>query len=104
VRGTLLVIAKRLVELGARVRAFDPEATKQAKNILGSSIEYAGNMYDAVEGADALVLLTEWKQFNARLAAGQSGHATTRRRRNIYEPDRLRADGFEYHGMGRSQG
>ena len=45
------------------MRAFDPEGTEQAKKALGNSIEYAGNMYDAVEGADALLLLTEWKQF-----------------------------------------
>ena len=102
-----LVIAQKLVELGARVRAFDPEATKQAKNILGSSIEYAGNMYDAVEGADALVLLTEWKQFQRpdwqQVKAAMRQHVVFDGR-NIYEPDRLRADGFEYHGMGRSQG
>ena len=102
-----LVIAQRLVELGARVRAYDPEATKQAKNVLGNSIEYAGNMYDAVEGADALVLLTEWKQFQR--PAWQHVKSAMRQHvvfdgRNIYDPDRLRSDGFEYHGMGRIEG
>jgi len=102
-----LVVAQRLVELGARVRAYDPEATKQAKNVLGNSIEYAGNMYDAVEGADALVLLTEWKQFQR--PAWQHVKSAMRQHvvfdgRNIYDPDRLRADGFEYHGMGRLRG
>jgi UDPglucose 6-dehydrogenase len=100
-----LVIAQTLVELGATVRAFDPEATKQAKKVLGNSIEYAGNMYDAVEDADALVLLTEWKQFQR--PAWQHVKSAMRQHvvfdgRNIYDPDRLRAEGFEYYGMGRN--
>ncbi|MGD1174068.1 UDP-glucose dehydrogenase family protein [Mycobacterium seoulense] len=102
-----LVVARRLVELGATVRAFDPEATKQAKTALGSSIEYAGNMYDAIERADALLLLTEWKQFQR--PSWQRVKAAMRQPvvfdgRNIYDPERLRAEGFEYYGMGRSQG
>ena len=99
-----LVIAKRLVELGALVRAFDPEGTEQAKRALGNSIEYAGNMYDAVEDADALLLLTEWKQFQRpswqRVKSAMRGHVVFDGR-NIYDPERLRAEGFEYYGMGR---
>lgn len=101
-----LVVAKRLVELGAIVRAFDPEATEQAKTALGNSIEYAGNMYDAVEGADALLLLTEWKQFQRpswpRVKSAMRGYVVFDGR-NIYAPERLRAEGFEYYGMGRNQ-
>jgi UDPglucose 6-dehydrogenase len=102
-----LVIAQRLVELGAIVRAFDPEATKQAKNVLGNSIEYAGNMYDAVENADALLVLTEWKQFQR--PSWQHVKSAMRQHvvfdgRNIYDPERLRAEGFEYYGMGRNYG
>jgi UDPglucose 6-dehydrogenase len=100
-----LVIAKRLVEFGALVRAFDPEGTEQAKKALGNSIEYAGNMYDAVEGADALLLLTEWKQFQRpswqRVKSAMRGHVVFDGR-NIYDPERLRAEGFEYYGMGRN--
>ncbi|MCV7298525.1 UDP-glucose/GDP-mannose dehydrogenase family protein [Mycobacterium barrassiae] len=102
-----LVIAKRLVELGALVRAFDPEATEQAKKKLGDSIEYAGSMYEAVEDADALLLLTEWKQFQRpswqRVKSAMRGHVVFDGR-NIYDPDKLRAEGFEYHGMGRNKG
>ncbi|OBF76902.1 UDP-glucose 6-dehydrogenase [Mycobacterium sp. 852002-51613_SCH5001154] len=102
-----LVVARRLVELGATVRAFDPEATKQAKMMLGSSIEYAGNMYDAVEDADALLLLTEWKQFQRpswkRVKAAMRQHVVFDGR-NIYDPERLRGEGFEYYGMGRTYG
>ncbi|OBH14122.1 MULTISPECIES: UDP-glucose/GDP-mannose dehydrogenase family protein [unclassified Mycobacterium] len=99
-----LVIVRRLLELGATVRAFDPEAGARAKEALGDSIEYAGNMYEAVEGADALVLVTEWKQFQRpswqRVRSAMRGHVVFDGR-NIYDPRRLRAEGFEYYGMGR---
>jgi UDPglucose 6-dehydrogenase len=100
-----LVIAERLVELGATVCAFDPEAAKEAKKTLGDSIEYASSMYEAVEGADALLLVTEWKQFQR--PSWQRVKSVMRRHvvfdgRNIYDPKRLRAEGFEYFGMGRS--
>lgn len=100
-----IVIAGRLVELGATVRAYDPEATVQAKNALGDSIEYAENMYEAAEGADALLLVTEWKQFQRpswqRLKSIMRGFVVFDGR-NIYDPKRLRAEGFEYYGMGRN--
>ncbi|WP_231998387.1 UDP-glucose/GDP-mannose dehydrogenase family protein [Mycobacterium sp. 1245499.0] len=99
-----LVIAKKLVALGAQLRAFDPEGTEKAKKALGESIEYAGNMYEAVEGADALLLLTEWKQFQRpsweRVKSAMRHHVLFDGR-NIYDPERLRAEGFEYYGMGR---
>ncbi|OBA76655.1 UDP-glucose 6-dehydrogenase [Mycobacterium sp. 1554424.7] len=100
-----IVIAGRLVELGATVRAYDPEATVQAKKALGDSIEYAENMYEAAEGADALLLVTEWKQFQRpswqRLKSIMRGFVVFDGR-NIYDPKRLRAEGFEYYGMGRN--
>jgi UDPglucose 6-dehydrogenase len=99
-----IVIARSLVELGATVRAYDPEATVQAKKALGDSIEYAENMYEAAEGADALLLVTEWKQFQRpswqRLKSIMRGFVVFDGR-NIYDPKRLRAEGFEYYGMGR---
>lgn len=100
-----LVIAKQLVELGASVRAYDPEAAKEAKKALGDSIEYAANMYEAIEGADALLLVTEWKQFTRpswqRVKSLMCGTVVFDGR-NIYDPKRLRAEGFEYYGMGRN--
>lgn len=99
-----LVIAQRLVELGAKVRAFDPEAIDEAKKILGESVEYATNMYEALEGADALILVTEWNEFRRpswqRVKAAMRGRAVFDGR-NIYSPKRLREEGFEYYGMGR---
>lgn len=100
------VIVKLLSELGAEVRAFDPEAMPHAKKLIGNSIEYAGNMYEAAEGADALLLVTEWKQFHRpswqRLKAVMRGYVVFDGR-NIYDPKRLRTEGFEYYGMGRNQ-
>lgn len=100
-----VVIARKLVELGATVRAYDPEAVAQAKKELGDSIAYGGNMYEAAEGADGLLLVTEWKQFHRpswqRLKQVMRGHVVFDGR-NIYDPKRLRAEGFEYYGMGRN--
>jgi UDPglucose 6-dehydrogenase len=100
-----IVTARRLIELGATVRAYDPEATVQAKKVLGDSIEYAGNMYEAAEDADGLLLVTEWKQFQRpswqRLKSVMRGYVVFDGR-NIYEPKRVRAEGFEYHGLGRN--
>jgi len=75
-----------------------------AKKELGNSIEYAGSMYEAADGADALLLLTEWKQFQRpswqRLKSLMRGYVVFDGR-NIYDPKRVRAEGFEYYGMGR---
>ncbi|MGA2545590.1 MAG: UDP-glucose/GDP-mannose dehydrogenase family protein [Rectinemataceae bacterium] len=100
-----LVIAKRLTELGARVKAFDPEAMAEARKALGDSVEYAENSYRALEGCDALVLVTEWNEF--RRPSWQRVKSAMRGRvifdgRNIYDPKRLREEGFEYYGMGRA--
>jgi UDPglucose 6-dehydrogenase len=100
-----IVTARKLVELGATVQAYDPEATAQAQKEFGNAIEYAGSMYEAVDGADALLLLTEWKQFQRpswqRLKSVMRGYVVFDGR-NIYEPKRVRAEGFEYYGMGRN--
>ena len=98
------LIARRLIELGATVCAFDPEASARAKELLGDSIEYAGNMYEAIEGADALVLVTEWKQFHRpswqRVKSAMRGHVVFDGR-NIYSPEQMRGLGFEYFSIGR---
>ena len=100
-----VLTARMLVELGASVRAYDPEATVQAKKALGNSIEYAESMYEAADGADALLLVTEWKQFQRpswqRLKSVMRGYVVFDGR-NVYDPKRVRAEGFEYYGIGRS--
>lgn len=99
-----LVIVQSLLERGASVKAFDPEAMDEAKKHIGNTIEYSKGMYEALEGADALLLLTEWNEFRrpswARIKAAMSGRVIFDGR-NIYDTKRVRAEGFEYFGMGR---
>lgn len=88
---------------GASVRAFDPVAMDEAKHCI-DGIEFAKDEYDAIEGADALVIITEWNQFRALdmervkqlLKAPKIADL-----RNIYEPEDMREMGFEYVGVGR---
>jgi Predicted UDP-glucose 6-dehydrogenase len=58
-----LVVIERLIEAGATVRVFDPVAMEESKRRIGNIVQYCNNIYDSVDGADAVALLTEWKQF-----------------------------------------
>ena len=96
-------IIRALVERGARVRAYDPVATEQAKKVLGE-VEYAADEYEAATGADVLVFMTEWNQFRALDMGRIKGLMRAPRiadLRNIYEPERMRGLGFDYVGVGR---
>ncbi len=96
-------IIKEMQLRGAKIRAFDPVAMAEAKRAL-PDIEYAANEYEAIKDADALVIITEWNQFRALdmekvkqlLKAPKIVDL-----RNIYEPEDMRALGFEYVGVGR---
>jgi UDPglucose 6-dehydrogenase len=89
---------------GAAVQAYDPEAMKVAKSIFGSKITYAENSYAALTGADALALVTEWNEFRepdyARMRKLMR-EPTIFDGRNIYNPEQIRAQGFNYISMGR---
>lgn len=101
---TALVTIRLLLEAGCIVCAFDPVAMDEAKRRLGNSISYAADMYEATLGADALLLLTEWKQFRLPswpVIKRAMNQAVVFDGRNIYEPSDLRAAGFEYFGIGR---
>ena len=97
-------IVARLAEDGALVRAYDPEGMAAARPLLPHSVTYCRDALDAAQGADALVLVTEWNQFRAlspaRLAAAMAGR-TLVDLRNIYDPMDMQAAGFVYHGIGR---
>ncbi|HEV7701053.1 MAG TPA: UDP-glucose/GDP-mannose dehydrogenase family protein [Pyrinomonadaceae bacterium] len=96
-------IIEALVRKGATVRAYDPVAMNEAKHCL-PNIEYATDEYDALTGADALVIVTEWNQFRALDMEKVKGLLNAPRiadLRNIYEPADMRALGFEYIGVGR---
>lgn len=101
---TALVVIKKLLDEGCIVTAYDPEAMKECKRIIGDSIIYCNDMYEAVNGADALLLLTEWKEF--RLPDWEAiGRSMNRKLvldgRNIYDKEDLNEHGFEYHSIGK---
>ena len=101
---TSLVTIRHLLEAGCTVRVFDPAAMDEARRRLGDAIIYASDIYDAAKGADALLLLTEWKQF--RLPSWARVHDLMRNPivfdgRNIYDPAEMRKNGFEYYSIGR---
>ena len=99
-----LPIVTRLVEDGATVRAFDPEGMAAAKPLLPSGVVFCHDALDAAQGADALVVVTEWNEFRAlapkRLREAMRGTVLVDLR-NVYEPTAMRAAGFSYHGVGR---
>ena len=96
-------IVRVLQDNGARVSAFDPEGRKQAELLL-EDVEFAEDAYDAMDGADALVLVTEWNEFRAldldRVKRLLKAPIIVDLR-NIYRPDQMRAAGFEYTSVGR---
>jgi len=96
-------IIRSLLEEGAQIRAYDPVARHEAMKVL-PEIEYADDEYTAVQGADALVFVTEWNQFRALDMIRIRDLMTTPKiadLRNIYDPEDMREFGFEYVGVGR---
>jgi UDPglucose 6-dehydrogenase len=100
-----LTIIDDLRSAGATVVVFDPEAIDSARATLGDAVEYATDMYAAADGADGLVVVTEWKAFRRpdfeRIKTLMRGTALFDGR-NIWNPGELRALGFSYYGIGRS--
>jgi UDPglucose 6-dehydrogenase len=96
-------IVKKLASRGGRIKAFDPVAMDEARHCL-PDIEYAVDEYDAISGADILVIITEWNQFRALDMERVKSLLKTPKiadLRNIYEPENMREMGFEYVGVGR---
>jgi UDPglucose 6-dehydrogenase len=102
-----LQIAERLIQMGVRVRAYDPVAMDACREQNpGLRISYCNDALSAAEHADALVLVTEWPEFadlNLRLLAGRMNKAVLIDGRNLFSPEKAREAGFEYAGIGRSQ-
>jgi UDPglucose 6-dehydrogenase len=100
-----LVILPALLKHGAKIRAFDPEGMKEAAKMLPPSIEMCEDAYDAMDGADAVVLLTEWNEFRALdLARVKSllKAPVMVDLRNVYNPTDMATAGFRYTCVGRS--
>jgi UDPglucose 6-dehydrogenase len=100
-----LAIIRRLLDRGARVRAHDPIANDLARDVLGDDrVTFFDDMYATLDGADAVVLATEWNEFRAldfaRCAAAMRGDVLIDGR-NVFDPDRVRAAGLRYLGVGR---
>ncbi len=99
-----IALVEGLLASGAQVRVHDPKAMDAARTVLGARVTYATDPYSAVDQADALIVATEWLVYRT------PDFARVRRSmrrplvidgRNLYEPDRMRAAGFEYEGIGR---
>lgn len=102
---TSLVTIDRLLQAGCLVRVYDPVAMSECRRRLGDAVTYAHDMYDAALGADALLLLTEWKQFRLpswEVVRRSMNKAVIFDGRNIYDADDLQDNGFEYYPIGRS--
>ena len=100
-----VVIINRLLELGAGIKAHDPEAIKEAKKIFGNRISFSAQQYDILSGSDALIIVTEWNEYRT------PDFDTIKERlntpvifdgRNLFEPKRLANLGFTYHSIGRA--
>jgi len=96
-------VIQTLQDAGATVRAYDPEGMEQAKRVL-SGVDYCGNAYETMEGADALVIVTEWDAFRAldlERVKELLSEPILVDLRNIYPRDVVEAAGFSYTGVGR---
>lgn len=101
---TSLVTINLLLEAGCTVRVYDPVAMNECRRRIGDKVYYATDMYDAVLDADALLMLTEWKQF--RLPSWGVVSKSMKKPliidgRNIYDAEELKQNGFEYYCIGR---
>jgi UDPglucose 6-dehydrogenase len=101
-----LSLIERLLAEGASVAAHDPQAMATARHVFGDRVSYAADPYAALDGADALVIVTEWLVFrNPDFAQikQQLRHPVIVDGRNLFEPARMRALGFRYFAIGRGE-
>lgn len=99
-----IVIIRALLAAGAKVRVYDPEAMHEAEKVFGNAVYYANKSYDALDGAEALLIVTEWNEF--RRPDFDRIKSLLKRPliidgRNLFEPARMKNNGFEYHSIGR---
>jgi len=99
-----ITIIENLLSDGATIVAYDPEAVDEAKKIFGTRIQLASSNYGCAEGADALLIVTEWQAFrnpNFERMKAMMRHPVIFDGRNIYDPAHLRQLGFTYYSVGR---
>jgi UDPglucose 6-dehydrogenase len=99
-----IFLIEKLLEAGARVKAYDPAAIIETKKLLGNQIEYTSDQYEALVNADAMALMTEWSEFHLpdfnRMSELMKGKVIFDGR-NIYNPSDIKKLGFTYFGIGR---
>ena len=96
---------KKFLDLGMKIKAYDPEAAAAAMDALDGGIETCQNGYDALEGADALVILTDWQEFrnpDFEAIAAKLNKPVIFDGRNLYDPDVVKKAAIEYHSIGRA--
>ena len=97
-------VIAQLLGAGATVRAYDPVAIDNARAVLPTAVQYAASAYEAAHGADAVALVTEWNEFkflNLERLRSVMRRPLVFDGRNVWEPERMRRLGFEYHSIGR---
>jgi UDPglucose 6-dehydrogenase len=98
-----LVLIDKLIGEGARVRAYDPVAMQEAEHLLGNRVQLVNTEYDALQGADALLLVTEWSEFRSpdwKQVQTALAQPVVFDGRNIYDRKELESLGFTYYGIG----
>jgi UDPglucose 6-dehydrogenase len=98
-------LIEALLKAGAAVRAYDPEAMKVAKGIFGARVTFAASNYDALRGADALAIVTEWNEFRRPDLDRVKGLLKTPvifDGRNLFSPNQMQQQGFTYYSIGRA--
>ena len=99
-----IAIAEGVLEAGGRVVAYDPQALETARKVMDPRVAYAANAYDALRGADALAIVTEWNAFRepdfARMRALLRAPVIFDGR-NLFAVEQMRAEGFTYFSIGR---
>ncbi len=102
-----ITVIESLLKAGASIQAYDPEATEEAKKLFANRIRYHRRNYDALKGADALLIITEWNEFrrpNFRYIKELLKNPIIFDGRNIFDPAELRKLGFTCYSIGRKDG
>ncbi|MGB2087493.1 MAG: UDP binding domain-containing protein, partial [Psychroflexus salarius] len=100
-----LYMIEKLLEAGAKIKAFDPEAMENVKQKLGDKIQFVEDMYNATQDTDALLICTEWSIFrtpNFSKLKEQMNDAVIFDGRNLYDIDEMTKAGFKYTSIGRT--
>lgn len=98
-----LVVIDKLLKAGAQVKGYDPAAMEESKRRIGNAIEYAGDQYEALIDADALIIMTEWNEFrypNFNVMGKLLKKKVVFDGRNIYDVKEMKGKGFDYYCIG----